>query len=171
MKKILFFFFISIFFFFKTNLLYANNNIAFIDLDLVLKKTIIGKLLLNDLEVINNKNIEELKNKEKELKNDEEEIKKKQNVISQEQFDLEVKNLQDKVSKYRVLKNEMVKSLDKKKKEKLSDFFKKINPIIQNYMDANSVDILLERKNVFIGKNKSDITDIIVKEIDKKFKN
>ena len=171
MKKILFLFFISTFFFFKTNLLYANNNIAFIDLDLVLKKTIIGKLLLNDLEVINNKNIEELKNKEKELKNDEEEIKKKQNVISQEQFDLEVKNLQDKVSKYRVLKNEMVKSLDEKKKEKLSDFFKKINPIIQNYMDANSVDILLERKNVFIGKNKSDITDIIVKEIDKKFKN
>ena len=171
MKKILFLFFISTFFFLKTNLLYANNNTAFIDLDLVLKKTIIGKLLLNDLEVINNKNIEELKNKEKELKNDEEEIKKKQNVISQEQFDLEVKNLQDKVSKYRVLKNEMVKSLDEKKKEKLSDFFKKINPIIQNYMDANSVDILLERKNVFIGKNKSDITDIIVKEIDKKFKN
>ena len=171
MKKILFLFFISTFFFLKTNLLYANNNTAFIDLDLVLKKTIIGKLLLNDLEVINNKNIEELKNKEKELKNDEEEIKKKQNVISQEQFDLEVKNLQDKVSKYRVLKNEMVKSLDKKKKEKLSDFFKKINPIIQNYMDANSVDILLERKNVFIGKNKSDITDIIIKIIDNKFKN
>ena len=171
MKKILFLFFISIFFFFKTNLLYANNNTAFIDLDLVLKKTIIGKLLLNDLEVINNKNIEELKNKEKELKNYEEEIKKKQNVISQEQFDLEVKNLQDKVSKYRVLKNEMVKSLDEIKKEKLSDLFKKINPIIQNYMDANSIDILLERKNVFIGKNKSDITDIIIKKIDNKFKN
>ena len=171
MKKILFLFFISTFFFFKTNLLYANNNIVFIDLDLVLKKTIIGKLLLNDLEVINNKNIEELKNKEKELKNDEEEIKKKQNVISQEQFDLEVKNLQDKVSKYRVLKNEMVKSLDEIKKEKLSDLFKKINPIIQNYMDANSIDILLERKNVFIGKNKSDITDIIIKIIDNKFKN
>ena len=171
MKKILFLFFISTFFFLKTNLLYANNNTAFIDLDLVLKKTIIGKLLLNDLEVINNKNIKELKNKEKELKNDEEEIKKKQNVISQEKFDLEVKNLQDKVSKYRVLKNEMVKSLDEIKKEKLSDFFKKINPIIQNYMDANSIDILLERKNVFIGKNKSDITDIIIKEIDNKFKN
>ena len=96
---------------------------------------------------------------------------KKQNVISQEQLDLEVKNLQDKVSKYRVLKNEMVKSLDEIKKEKLSDLFKKINPIIQNYMDANSIDILLERKNVFIGKNKSDITDIIINEIDNKFKN
>ena len=80
MKKILFIFFISIFFFLKTNQVHANNNTAFIDLDIVLKKTIIGKLLLNDLEVINNKNIEELKNKEKELKNDEEEIKKKQKL-------------------------------------------------------------------------------------------
>ena len=170
MKKILFIFFISIFFF-KTNLVYATNNTAFIDLDLVLNKTIIGKLLLNELETINTQNIEQLKKKEKELKNEEEEIKNKQNVISKDQFDSEVKNLQDKVQKYRVLKNQMVKSLDQKKKQKLSEFFKKINPIIQNYMDTNSIDILLERKNVFIGINKSDITDVIIKKIDSKFKN
>ena len=76
-KNIIYFFYFNFFFFLKTNQVYANNNTAFIDLDIVLKKTIIGKLLLNDLEVINNKNIEELKNKEKELKNDEKEIKKK----------------------------------------------------------------------------------------------
>ena len=171
MKKISFIFIVTIFFFFKINLAYSNNNTAFIDLDLILNKTIIGKKLLNDLELINNNNIQELKKKELELKKDEEEIKKKQNVISQEQFDLEVKKLQDKVKKYRNKKNQMVTSLDQKKKENLSNFFKKINPIIQNYMDSNSIDILLERKNVFIGKNKSDITEIIIKEIDNKFKN
>ena len=171
MKKISFIFIVTIFFFFKINLAYSNNNTAFIDLDLILNKTIIGKKLLGDLELINNNNIQELQKKELELKKDEEEIKKKQNVISQEQFDLEVKKLQDKVKKYRNKKNQMVTSLDQKKKENLSNFFKKINPIIQNYMDSNSIDILLERKNVFIGKNKSDITEIIIKEIDKKFKN
>ena len=171
MKKISFIFIVTIFFFFKINLAYSNNNTAFIDLDLILNKTIIGKKLLGDLELINNNNIQELQKKELELKKDEEEIKKKQNVISQEQFDLEVKNLQDKVEKYRIIKNQMVKNLDQKKKENLSNFFKKVNPIIQNYMDSNSIDILLERKNVFIGKNKSDITDIIIKEIDEKFKN
>ena len=171
MKKISFIFIVTIFFFFKINLAYSNNNTAFIDLDLILNKTIIGKKLLGDLELINNNNIQELQKKELELKKDEEEIKKKQNVISQEQFDLEVKKLQDKVKKYRNKKNQMVTSLDQKKKENLSNFFKKINPIIQNYMDSNSIDILLERKNVFIGKNKSDITDMIIKEIDDKFKN
>ena len=37
-------------------------------------------------------------------------------------------------------------------------------------MDSNSIDILLERKNVFIGKTDSDITDVIIDEINKKFK-
>ena len=58
--------------------------------------------------------------------------------------------------------------MKKKKTEDLNDFFSKISPIIQNYMDQNSIDILLERKNVFIGKNNSDITNIIISEINKK---
>ena len=32
-------------------------------------------------------------------------------------------------------------------------------------MEKNSIDILLDRKNVFIGKNKSDITNIIIDEV------
>ena len=59
--------------------------------------------------------------------------------------------------------------MKKKKKDYLNDFFSKISPIIQNYMDQNSIDILLERKNVFIGKSNSDITDIIIENINKKF--
>ena len=102
---------------FKINLAYSNNNTAFIDLDLILNKTIIGKKLLGDLELINNNNIQELQKKELELKKDEEEIKKKQNVISQEQFDLEVKKLQDKVKKYRNKKIKWLRLQIKKKRE------------------------------------------------------
>ena len=37
-------------------------------------------------------------------------------------------------------------------------------------MDINSIDILLERKNVFMSKNSSDITKKLIIEINKKFK-
>ena len=37
-------------------------------------------------------------------------------------------------------------------------------------MDNNSIDILLERKNVFMSKNSSDITEKLIIEINKKFK-
>ncbi len=34
-------------------------------------------------------------------------------------------------------------------------------------MVENSIDILLERKNIFIGKKNSDITEIIIEKINK----
>ena len=73
----------------------------------------------------------------------------------------------NKIKKYRNSKDLMVQDYEKKRKEILNNFFLQINPIIQNYMQENSIDILLEKKNVFIGKNNSDITDIIIEQINK----
>ena len=64
----------------------------------------------------------------------------------------------------------MVDKIEQEKKIILKKFFKEINPIIQNYMEKNSINILLERKNVFIGKNNSDITITIINEINNKIK-
>ena len=64
----------------------------------------------------------------------------------------------------------MVKKLELKRKNNLNIFLTETSPIIQNYMEENSIDILLDRKNVFMGKKNSDITEIIIKAIDKKLK-
>ena len=48
-------------------------------------------------------------------------------------------------------------------------FFKKINPILENYMKENSVSLILDKKNIFIGRQNIDITksilDIMNKEL------
>ncbi len=115
MKKIFYFFFI-INLIININTSYANDKIAFIDLDLVLKKTLLGSSILSNLENLNNQNIEELKKKESELKKADEEIKSKQNIISKEEFDKEINILREKLSNYRKIKDQMVANLDKKKK-------------------------------------------------------
>ena len=66
--------------------------------------------------------------------------------------------------------NKLVSEIENKKNNDIKEFFTKVNPIIQNYMDNNSIDILLERKNVFMSKNSSDITEKLIIEINKKFK-
>ena len=60
--------------------------------------------------------------------------------------------------------------LIKKKKEKIKSLFDQMNPIIQKYMDQNSIDILLDRKNVYIGNIGSDITKNVINEINKNIK-
>ncbi len=160
---------ILIFFLFNSNFAFSTEKLAFIDLDIVLKQTNYGKSLLIEIENINNKNIQTLKNKEKELKKKENDINKKKNIISDDEYTKELNILKENIIEFREQKNKMVKSFKTKRSEHLNNFFIKISPIIQNYMNKNSIDILLEKKNVFIGKSNSDITDIIIEEINKKF--
>ena len=53
---------------FNLNLAHSNDKVSFINLDLLIQQTNIGKLILKDIEQINKKNIENLKIKESELK-------------------------------------------------------------------------------------------------------
>ena len=159
---------IILIFLINLNLAYCNEKISFINLDLLIKKTTIGKEILNDIEEINEKNILKLKNEENEIISIENEIKKKQNIISKEEFDKEVIRLKQNIKNFKNLKNKLVSEIESKKNNDLKDFFAKINPIIQNYMDVHSIDVLLERKNVFMSKNSSDITEELIVEINKK---
>ena len=49
-------------------------------------------------------------------------------------------------------------------------FFNKVDPIIQNYLNDNSIDILFNNKNIVIGKDNLDITDKIIKLVNDKLK-
>ena len=169
MKKIFINFFFLIFFF-NFNTSYSSEKIAFIDLDFVLKNSNIGKSILENIEKLNNKNINQLKKKENELKKNEEEILPKKNILSDEEYKKEVDLLKDKIKKYKLLKDEMVSNFQNKKQISLKNFFNQITPIIQNYMDENSINILLDRKNVFIGKTDSDITNSIIEKINNELK-
>ncbi len=149
---------------------YSDQKIAFIDLDFVVENTNIGKGILKELNELNSQNIKKLKLREEELKLKEEEIKKKQNVISENEYSKEINLLKDKIKTFRNQKNMMVSNFNKEKNQKIKSLFDQMNPIIQNYMDQNSIDILLDRKNVYIGNIGSDITKNVIDVINKNIK-
>ena len=161
---ILFFFFISL------NIGYSNEKVFFIDLDLINKNSVYGKKILDNINKINDENISQLKKKEDELRFIEEEIKKKQNILSQDELSKEVNTLKNKVSIFNSDKDKMINDLKKTRQESISSFFEKVSPIIQSYMEENSISILLDRKNVFIGRVNSDITKDIIERINNQLK-
>ena len=162
-KSVIILFFLII----STTFANSSDKVSFIDIDFILKNSNLGKSILNEIENLNNKNIDELQNKEKELKKIEEEIKSKKNILSEQEFKKEVDLLKEKIKKYRIYKDKLVNDFEQNKNKKLNLFFKEVNPIIQKFMDKNSIDILLDRKNVFIGKKNSDITNQIIQELNK----
>ena len=53
------------------------------------------------------------------------------------------------------------------RKKELEKIFKLFNPIISSYMKQNSVNILIDAKNIFMGKVSTDLTKNVLVEIDR----
>ena len=64
----------------------------------------------------------------------------------------------------------MVKDFNNFKKKELDGILIKISPIINSYMEKKSVKILLDSKNILIGRSNLNLTDEVIKEINEKIK-
>ena len=96
MNLILKFIGIPIFILNFTSIAYAEQIIKFINVDIIVNETNIGKKLLNKINDLDQNNIEKLKSFEKEIQKTQNDINQKKNVISEQEFKNEVDNLKKK---------------------------------------------------------------------------
>ena len=67
-----------------------------------------------------------------------------------------------KVKSYRQNKEQLLNNYEIKKNKEISLFFEKIYPILKNFMNENSIKILIDKKNVIVGIESLDITNNIL---------
>ena len=161
---------IIIIFFSFINTSISKENLAFVNVDYLIQNSNIGKKLLANINDKDKKNLDNLKKKNKILQDLESSIKKKKNVISDEAYNKEVIDFKKKFKEFSKEKNRIVQEFNIFKKKEIENIFKKINPIINSYIEENSVDLLLDSKNIFMGAKKLDLTEDILKKINKEFK-
>ena len=152
------------------NISFGDNNIGFVNVDYLIQNSNIGKKLLANINNKDKKNIEKLKKKNKVLQELEISIKAKKNVISNEAYKKEVSDFKKKFDEFSKEKNQIVKEFNDFKKIEFENIFKKISPIINNYMEQNSVKILFDSKNIFMGSKELNFTDDVLKKINKELK-
>ena len=104
------------------------------------------------------------------LKIKEEEIISKKNILSSDEYKKEVNSFKTEVNKYNKKKINISENFNKEKIQQMNIILSKFNEVITEYIDANSIEIVLSKKSLYIGKNSSDITKIILEEVNKKFK-
>ena len=166
MKKFNLIIFISIInIFFLSNSFALNSKIAFIDFNIILENSDKGKKLLAELNLLNQKNIEDLKSKEVLLKASLDIKFFFLSISSSFSFNKKFNELKNKINKFKKDKNLMVKKFNDKKNKNINSFIKSIDPIIKDYMKTESIEMLIERKNIVIGDKKLDITQDIIKKI------
>ena len=163
--------FLILYFFLNINIAKSNTSTVFIDIDFILNNSILGKQILLDLEELNKKNIDNIKEKENTLKIKRDKINSQKNILSKEQIEKDIVLLNEEFKKYNIEKNNLLNDFKNQKKQKLDNFLKKINPLIQEYMKKNSIDIILDQRQIFIGNVNKDITEKILNIVNQKFPN
>ncbi len=148
----------------------SQEQIVYLDFDNVVNNTKAGKLILSKLEKSKNLSLLKFEKKEKDLKKIEEEIKKQKNVISEDEFKKRLVEFRKEITKFRQDKQKVINEFNQKKQIEFSEFFKKITPIIEKYVNEKKIDIVLDKKNIFVATKKKDITKEIIEIIDTKIK-
>ncbi len=149
----------------------AEQILKYANIDQVIKETEIGNKMITKINELDQANIKKLNSYEEELKSIENEIKLKKNIISEQELEKEVNDLKKKIADFNKEKNLMVKNFNDIKKKELKIFFDKINPVVQNYMNEKSIDILFNSNHIFMGNKNSDLTKQLIDEINNKFSN
>jgi Skp family chaperone for outer membrane proteins len=61
----------------------------------------------------------------------------------------------------------IILNLRKKRNDEVLRFINLINPFVEQVMSKKSIDILIEKKNIFIAKKNYDITSDVINIINK----
>ena len=148
----------------------AENAITFLNLEYVLNNSVSGKVILNEINLLKKTNEENFNNLGVKIKKKEQDLLNKKNILSEEDFNINLSNLKKEISEFNQKRNKQISVYENTRKEMLDNYLKKITPIIQDYIIKNSISIVLNQKDIFIGNKKNDITLDIVKLVDQKIK-
>ena len=135
---------------------YSNSKTVFIDLDFILSESNSGKKIINDLNEMNKKNNDVIISTEKKFQQEENEIKSQKNIISAEEYKNRVDDYNFRINNFLLKKKEMLSKFELEKKKKLDTFFSSLNLILNDYMKENSIDIILEKKNIVLANSNNE---------------
>ena len=161
---------VNIFLLFFSTSSFADIKTGYIDLDLILAKSIPSKILFSKLKINEEKELQNLKKKEIDLKNEEKNILSKKNIVSEEEYNKSVSSFKNKINNYNNEKKIVIENLKQIRNKEIIRFFNLINPIIEKTMEKDSIEILFEKKNIYIAKSSYDITQIVIENINNEIK-
>mgnify|MGYP001303872143 FL=1 len=164
----LFFFFLFIFF--QSNVYSSEQKIVYLNLDEIIQKSLPGKLILQELQDQNKMILEKFKSKRNNLINQEKDIIKKKNILSKEEFEAKASELNKKMKNFNKEREQTFLKFEEEKKKKLNNFLLNITPLIETFVKENSINIVLNEKNLFIASKNFDITNQIIEIVNKNIK-
>lgn len=153
---------IKIFIFMLITNAYSDDAIKYIDINYIINNSKIGVTFNKILEKKNNDILKDLEKQKVDLDNKKKKISAQKNILDEKNYLELVKEFQNDVNKFNILQNEKNNEFINFRVKANNELLTVINPIITEYLDKNSVSILLQKDNIIFGNKDLDITQPII---------
>jgi len=156
-------------------LLSINTNLNagtphFLDFKYILNQSDAGKKAQTYLKKKLNDGIKNLQSREKAIQEEEKKIIQQKKVISAEEYKKKVTNLRNKVATLQKERNSLLDNIAKQRSKARTELLKNLNPIIKEYMAEKKIRMVVDKKSLLLADQSLNITDEIVKRLNKKLK-
>ena len=140
------------------------------DINFLLTQSEVGKYVNSNLKKINDKNNEEFKKIEMNIKSSEEKLIKQKNILKKEDYENKISDLKNEFKSYQEQRKKLNTELTQLRNNAGNEILKHINEILTKYSKNKSISLIIEKKNVVIGKTDLDVTSDILSLLNKKVK-
>ena len=158
---------IILIFLLKTTYAFSTEKVVFLDIQFIIDNSKLGMFYKNKLLNINDENKTKLISQQKKIKSEENEINKQKNILKKEEIDNKIKKLNQLLNKYQKDLKENNKKLSEEKKKYTKIILENLNPIVSKFVQDNNILIVLDKKNILVGSKTLDITEDILKKLNK----
>jgi len=146
---------------------YASQRIAVVDMRRVFREAKIAQNLAKDFFKDVQSKRRELKAKEDELKKKERELKKKAKILSKKEREKEFEKLREEAKQLKHMKVDIEDELRTKRQEIRAKIMKHVRKVISAYAKRYNYVIILPKGILLYSQDAVDITDKIIKELNR----
>ena len=143
---------------------------SYLDFKFILNESIAGKKAQKYLKNKLEKGFNQLREKEKSIQEEEKKIIDQKKIIKPEEYKKKVESLRSKVSNLQTERKKLLEDVTKQRSKARNELLKNLNPIIKDYMKEKSIRMVVDKKSLLLADQSLNITDEIVKRLNKKLK-
>ena len=149
---------------------YSSEKIVYLDVEKIMQESKAGKSIISQLKKKREISISKLQKKEKEILEKEKKLISQKNVLKKEEFEAKLKELRTDVAIYQKERNKTSNEIGNLRIKASTKLIKKLTPILEDYSKKNSISIIVQKKNIVMGKKEDDITKDILELVNQKIK-
>ena len=149
---------------------YSSEKIVYLDVEKIMQQSTAGKSIIAQIKKKRESSISKFKKKEKDIIDKEKKLIAQKNVLSKEEFETKIIELRKEISNYQKDRNKTSNEIARSRVKASTKLISKLTPILEEYSKKNSIRIIVQKKNIVMGKKEDDITKDILELVNQKVK-